>query len=123
MDDLPVFPDFPEFLLCEPTGISVSRAQPKQCHVIHKPNARIIRVQRKLPTPRTSPVPRTSPSFGDGWYDNLPIIPGPVSFSDMVDDEIMDCFVSPKKLFRERINSLTMEDCIEETTPTDNRYK
>lgn len=120
MDDLPVFPDFPEFLLCEPT--STTRASP-QCHVIHKPNARIIRVQRKLPTPRTSPIPRMSPSFGDGWYDNLPVIPGPVAFSDMSDNEVMDCFVSPKKLFRERINSLPMEDSIIESAGADNRYK
>lgn len=94
MDDLPVFPDFPEFLLREP--------------------AHIIRVQRKLPTPRMSPVPRMSPCFGDGWYDSLPVIPGPVY--DIPDDDVYDCFISPKRVFRDRLNSLPMEDSISESS-------
>lgn len=94
MDDLPVFPDFPEFLFREP--------------------ARVLRIQRKLPTPRMSPIPRSSPSFGDDWYDSLSVIPGPVF--DLQDDEIYDCFISPKRAFRERLNSLPMEDMIFENS-------
>ena len=91
MDDLPVFPDFPDFLLRE----------------------QFVRVPRRTPsqTPRTSPLPRTSPAFGSGWFsDSIPVIPGPVL--NLRDDEVYDCFISPKTMFRKRNNSLPLEDMI-----------
>ncbi|KAH3829612.1 hypothetical protein DPMN_102926 [Dreissena polymorpha] len=97
MDDLPVFPDFPEFLLREQYS-HLPRRTPTQ-------------------TPRASPMPRTSPSFSYGWYEGFPVIPGPVF--DLRDDEVYDCYISPKTLFRSRINSLTLDDAIRENSKPD----
>ena len=88
MDDLPVFPEFPEFLLRE----------------------QYMRVPMKLPTPRTSPIPR-SPCFGDGWYDSVPMVPAPQLFGE----NEFECYVSPKTVFRQRINSLPLEGSITES--------
>lgn len=88
MEDLPTFPEFPEFLLRE----------------------QYVRVPMKLPTPRTSPVPR-SPCFGDGWYESVPLLPGPRAFGE----NEFDCYISPKTMFRQRLNSLPLEGSITES--------